>query len=70
MSDVAAPAEEEFYTLLCVRPDGVASLVDLMAARDFKIVRHRAEALLTEHRSADRVEVWRDGALLEELERA
>jgi hypothetical protein len=68
MSEAHTVAGEEFYTLLCVRPDGVAS-VDLVAARDLKIVRHRAEALLDEHRSADRVEVWRDGALLEQLER-
>ena len=69
MSDVAIPADEEFYTLLCVRPDGVASVVDLVAARDLRIVRHRAEALLGEHLSAARVEVWREGALVEELAR-
>jgi hypothetical protein len=60
---------EDFYTLLCVRPDGIASVVDLVAARDLSIVRHRAEALLNEHLSADTVEVWCDGALLEQLER-
>ncbi|HEY8574147.1 hypothetical protein [Phenylobacterium sp.] len=67
----APPADpgEEFYTLLCVRADGVASVVDLVATRELGIVRHRAEALLAEHRSAERVEVWRDGALLEQLER-
>ena len=69
MSDLAVPADEEFYTLLCVRGDGVASVVDLVAAGDLRIVRRRAEALLSEHRSADRVEVWRDGALEEELGR-
>lgn len=61
---------EEFYTLLCVRADGIASVVDLVASPDVGIARHRAAALLNEHRSAACVEVWRDGALVEQLERA
>jgi hypothetical protein len=63
-------AIEDFYTLLCVRSDGVASVVDLVAAPDLKTVRRRAQALLAEHLSAAHVEVWRDGSLLEQFERA
>ena len=62
-------AGEEYYTLLCVRPDGVASVVDLVAASDLPMVRRRADALLREHRSCETVEVWRDGSLLEKLTR-
>lgn len=58
------------YTLLCVRADGVASVVDLLSADDMAHVRHRAEALLREHRSCEHVEVWRDGLLLDQFERA
>jgi hypothetical protein len=58
---------EDFYTLLCVRPDGVAPVVDVVPAVDMDMVRHRARKLLAEHRSCDRIEVWRDGALLEEV---
>ncbi|HEY8618071.1 hypothetical protein [Phenylobacterium sp.] len=61
---------EDFYTLLCVRSDGVASFVDVYPAADVELVRSRAAALLSEHRSSHKVEVWRDGALLEEFERA
>jgi hypothetical protein len=60
---------ETYYTLLCVRPDGVASVVDLVAAEDMDLLRRRAEALLREHRSCRAVEVWRGGVLLEEIER-
>ena len=61
--------EETFYTLLGVRPDGVASVVDLVAAEDLLMARRCAHALLREHQSCDRVEVWRDGALVEQLKR-
>jgi hypothetical protein len=61
---------EDYYTLLCVRADGVASVVDLVAAPDLDLVRSRATALLREHRSCDNVEVWRDGAMLEQVGRA
>lgn len=65
ISDVA----EQYYTLLGVRPDGVASVVDLVAAESPGSVRTQAEAMLREHLSCDRVEVWRDGTLLEQLSR-
>ncbi|WP_374469802.1 hypothetical protein [Phenylobacterium sp.] len=63
-------AAEDFYTLLCVRADGVASFVDVFPSADVARVRQRAAALLAEHRSSQRVEVWRDGALVEELDRS
>jgi hypothetical protein len=66
---VIAEYAEQYYTLLGVRPDGVASVVDLIAADNVGLARTRAEALLREHLSCNRVEVWRDGALLEQLAR-
>ncbi|WP_133254244.1 hypothetical protein [Phenylobacterium deserti] len=60
---------EEYYTLLGVRADGVASVVDLVAATELSFIRDRANALLREHRSCDVVEVWRDGSLLEKFAR-
>jgi hypothetical protein len=60
---------EDFYTLLGVRRDGVASVVDLIATPELPTARARAEALLREHASCDTVEVWRDGALIEQLAR-
>ena len=60
----------EVFTLLGVRGDGIASVVDLMAAENLPDVRRRAQWLLKEHASCSVVEVWRDGALVEELGRA
>jgi hypothetical protein len=60
---------ETTYTLLCVRADGIASVVDLISAEAMEPVRRRAAALLKEHASCAHVEVWRDGALLEQLDR-
>lgn len=60
----------EVFTLLGVRCDGIASVVDLMAAEGLPDVRRRAQWLLKEHASCNVVEVWRDGALVEELGRA
>ena len=61
-------AIEEVYTLLGVRPDGVASVVDLVAD-DADRAHHRAAALLREHASCDAVEIWRDGVLVETVGR-
>ena len=66
---LASEDAETFYTLLGVRPDGIASVVDLVAAEDVLMARRRAQALLREHLSCNLVEVWRDGALVEQLER-
>lgn len=60
---------DQYYTLLGVRPDGVASVVDLVAAADLLLARCRARALLREHQSCHLVEVWRDGALVDQLSR-
>ena len=54
------------FTLLGVRADGVASVVDLMPSENLVDVRSRAQWLLREHASCSLVEVWRDGALVEE----
>lgn len=67
MSEVT---NDEYYTLLGVRPDGVASVVDLVPSSDLPPVRDRAEALLREHASCTLVEVWREGSLIEKLARA
>jgi hypothetical protein len=61
---------DEVFTLLGVRGDGVASVVDLVAAEALSDVRRRAQWLLKEHASCRVIEVWRDGALVEELGRA
>jgi hypothetical protein len=68
-SNLAPENTETFYTLLGVRPDGVASIVDLVAAEDLVMARRSAQALLREHLSCDLVEVWRDGALIDKLTR-
>lgn len=60
---------EEVLTLLGVRRDGVASIVDLVADGPAQ-ARRRAEAMLREHASCEAVEIWRDGALLEKVQRA
>lgn len=60
---------EIIYTLLGVRPDGVASVVDMIPAENLIMVRRSAEALLREHQSCSLVEVWRDGALVEQFAR-
>ena len=61
---------DDVITLLGVRGDGVASIVDLMPAEGLPAVRSRARRLLEEHASCRVIEVWRGGALVEELARA
>lgn len=68
-SAVAIQSSEVVYTLLGVRPDGVASFVDVMPAEDLKGARRGAEALLREHQSCSLVEVWCDGVLVDQLAR-
>lgn len=62
-------ASEEYCTLLCVRADGVAPVVDLQPWTDLANLRRRAQRLLAEHASSEAVEVWRDGAMLERVVR-
>jgi len=68
-SQLDVDSTEQTFTLLGVRPDGVASVVDLVAAEDVSFARDRARALLREHQSCDTVEVWHDGAIIEQLTR-
>jgi hypothetical protein len=63
-------AKDDVFTLLGVRGDGVASVVDLMAADSLPDVLSRAEWLLKEHASCRVIEVWLGGALLEECARS
>ena len=71
MVEVSQPFEstDDVFTLLGVRGDGIASVVDLIADEDLPAVRSRAQWLLKEHASCRVVEVWRGGALVEELGR-
>lgn len=69
MVDGAQIADTDVFTLLGVRRDGVASVVDLVAD-GLASVRPRAEALLKEHASCEAVEVWRDGGLVEKILRS
>jgi len=62
--------DQDVYTLLCVRPDGVAPVVDLVGAEDLRHAQVRARALLSEHASCDTVEIWRAGALVETFVRS
>jgi hypothetical protein len=66
MADGAEIIESDIFTLLGVRRDGVASIVDLVADGPAG-VRRRAETLLREHASCEAVEVWRDGGLVEKI---
>lgn len=59
---------EDVLTLLGVRRDGVASIVDLVADGPAYARRH-AEALLREHASCEAVEVWHGGAMIEKIVR-
>jgi hypothetical protein len=69
VNSAAIEDEDQCFTLLGVRPDGVASVVDLVAAADLATARRQASVLLAEHRSCSLVEVWRGGALVEQLSR-
>jgi len=63
-------SEDDYYTLLGVRPDGAASVVDLLPVSEGAVLRHRVDALLAEHASCHLVEVWRGPHLVERFERA
>jgi hypothetical protein len=64
-----AENSEDYFTLLCVRADGVAPVVDLLLADDGRSIRTRALALLKEHASCEAVEVWRGAVLVERFRR-
>ncbi len=69
MTGGAEVIDTDVFTLLGVRRDGVASVVDLVADGPAG-ARRRAQALLKEHASCEAVEVWRDGGLLEKIVRS
>jgi hypothetical protein len=69
MVDGAAVIDTDVFTLLGVRRDGVASVVDLVADGPVN-ARLRAEALLKEHASCEAVEIWRAGDLVEKILRS
>jgi hypothetical protein len=60
--------DTDIFTLLGVRRDGIASVVDLVAD-GLSAARRRARAMLHEHGSCEAVEVWRDGGLIEKVVR-
>jgi hypothetical protein len=66
---IATDSAETYYTLLGVRADGVAPVVDLILAEGLDAIRASARALLAEHASCDTVEVWRGAAMLERVTR-
>jgi hypothetical protein len=68
MTGGVAVIETEIFTLLGVRRDGIASVVDLVAD-EMDAARRRAQALLKEHASCEAVEVWRGGGLVETVVR-
>jgi hypothetical protein len=68
MVDGAEVIDTDVFTLLGVRRDGVASVVDLVAD-GVGAARRRAYALLKEHASCEAVEVWHGGGLMETVVR-
>ena len=70
MDEAGVTAEDDVCTLLCVRPDGVAPIVDLTPWTDLTTLRHRAQRLLREHGSAYAVELWRGGEMVERVVRS
>ena len=63
-------ASDDYYTLLCVRADGFAAVVDLMPADSGSSLQDRALALLAEHASCQSVEAWRDTELVSRFSRS
>ena len=62
-------AAEEYYTLLAVRADGVAPVMDLVMAEGLDAATAAARAMLNEHASCANVEIWRGGRLLDQVSR-
>lgn len=57
------------YTFLGVRADGGVPVMDLRPALDDETAILFARALLQEHRTCTRLEVWRDGEIVTVLSR-
>jgi hypothetical protein len=62
-------APDSYFTLLCVRADGVAAVIDLLPAESCLGLQDRAMALLAEHASCQAVEAWRDAELVRRFHR-
>lgn len=56
---------EAIYTLLGVRQDGVAPVIQMTPAEGPAEALSEARSFLAEHRSCCFVEVWKDGALVD-----
>lgn len=61
--------DDDSYTLLAVRPDGVVPVVDLVAGGSQSQALARAQIFLAEHASCERVEVWLQGRIVGEVAR-
>ena len=61
--------EDELYTLMGVREDGIAPVIGVVPARDNAVALAEAQSFLAEHRSCATVEVWKDNQLLAKLAR-
>jgi hypothetical protein len=61
---------ENVYTLVGLRADGVAPVVDIRPVGEADGGASAGAAFLAEHASCNRVEVWLDGRLLTTLARA
>lgn len=60
---------ERFYTFLGVRADGGVPVMDLRPALDDQTAIRLGHALLREHGTCTRFEVWRDGEIVTVLSR-
>jgi hypothetical protein len=63
-------SDDDYYTLLGIRADGAASVVDLVLVSEGDMLTDRADALLAEHASCHQVEVWRGSDLVKRFERS
>jgi hypothetical protein len=68
MADEGVEASD-YYTLLGVRADGAVPVVDVAPVADDELARGRAAALLREHASCSKIEIWKGGLLVGSLER-
>ncbi|MDB5445189.1 MAG: hypothetical protein JWQ97_506 [Phenylobacterium sp.] len=66
---MAMTTEDELYTLMGVREDGIAPVIGVVPARDRAVALAEAQSFLAEHRSCATVEVWKDNQLLAKVAR-
>jgi len=58
------------FTLVGLKPDGVAPFIDILVSQDVAAAVQRAEDLLRDHASCASVEVWRGAEVLEVVRRS